>query len=90
MQGETGNVTAQGSGVRVVRAMTPGVTLSVRADQFLARMRPAKRFASAYAIFSGLVFLSLMGMFLVPVAHRMLHRFHMDDTDTPESNPSQK
>ena len=90
MQGETGNVTAQGSGVRVVRAMTPGVTLSVRADQFLARMRLAKRFASAYAIFSGLVFLSLMGIFLVPGAHRMLHRFHMDDTDTPESNPSQK
>jgi hypothetical protein len=43
----------------------------------------AKLFASAYAIFSGLVFMSLMGIFLVPIAHRMLHRFHMDDTDTP-------
>jgi hypothetical protein len=42
----------------------------------------AKLFASAYAVFSGLVFMSLMGIFLVPVAHRMLHRFHMDDTDT--------
>ena len=27
--------------------------------------------------------MSLMGIFLVPIAHRMLHRFHMDDTDTP-------
>jgi len=43
----------------------------------------AKLFASAYAIFSGLVFMSLMGIFLTPIAHRMLHRFHMDDTDTP-------
>jgi hypothetical protein len=43
----------------------------------------AKLFAAAYAIFSGLVFMSLMGIFLVPIAHRMLHRFHMDDTDTP-------
>jgi hypothetical protein len=43
----------------------------------------AKLFASAYAIFCGLIFISLMGVFLVPIAHRMLHRFHMDDTDTP-------
>jgi hypothetical protein len=41
----------------------------------------AKLFAAAYAVFSGLVFMSLMGIFLVPIAHRMLHRFHMDDTD---------
>lgn len=39
----------------------------------------AKLFASAYAIFSGLVFISLMGIFLAPIAHRMMHRFHMDD-----------
>jgi hypothetical protein len=38
---------------------------------------------SAYAIFSGLVFISLMGIFLAPVAHRILHRFRMDDADTP-------
>jgi hypothetical protein len=43
----------------------------------------AKLFAAAYAIFSGLVFLSLMGILLAPVAHRMLHRFNMDNTDTP-------
>jgi len=42
----------------------------------------AKLFASAYAIFSGLVFISLMGIFLAPVAHRILHRFHMDDSNS--------
>ncbi len=41
----------------------------------------AKLFASAYAIFSGLVFVGLMGIFLAPFAHRMLHRFHIDGSD---------
>lgn len=39
----------------------------------------AKLFASAYAIFCGLVFISLIGIFLAPIAHRIMHRFHMDD-----------
>jgi hypothetical protein len=41
----------------------------------------AKLFASVYAIFSGLVFISLMGIFLAPIAHRIMHRFHMDGSD---------
>ena len=32
--------------------------------------------------FSGLVFVSLMGIFLAPIAHRMLHWFHMDGSDS--------
>ena len=32
----------------------------------------AKLFASAYAIFSGLVFISVMGIVLAPAAHRLL------------------
>jgi hypothetical protein len=39
----------------------------------------AKLFASAYALFSGLVFLSVVGVVLAPVFHRILHRFHIDD-----------
>jgi hypothetical protein len=38
----------------------------------------AKLFASAYALFSGVVFLSAMGIFLSPIFHRVLHAFHMD------------
>ena len=39
----------------------------------------AKLFASAYALFSGVVFLSAVGIVLAPVFHRILHKFHMDD-----------
>ena len=39
----------------------------------------AKVFASAYALFSGLVFLSLFVTLLTPVIHRLLHRFHVDE-----------
>lgn len=40
-----------------------------------------KIFASIYALFSGLVFISLMAIIIGPVAHRMLHRFHIDEQD---------
>ncbi|TDU81886.1 hypothetical protein EI77_01198 [Prosthecobacter fusiformis] len=42
----------------------------------------AKIFASAYALFSGLVFISVMGIVLAPAAHRALHLFHLDEDDT--------
>jgi hypothetical protein len=38
----------------------------------------AKLFASAYALFSGLVFIGIMGIVLTPVAHRVLHKFHVE------------
>jgi hypothetical protein len=41
----------------------------------------AKYFASFYALFSGIVFLVVVGIILAPVAHRVLHQFHMDDVD---------
>ena len=41
----------------------------------------AKVFASVYALFSGIVFIALMGIVLSPLAHRMLHRFHLDNAD---------
>jgi len=43
-----------------------------------------KVFASAYALFSGLVFIAVMGVVFSPVLHRMLHKFHMDDKDFQE------
>ncbi|MBP6059699.1 MAG: hypothetical protein KA522_02905 [Candidatus Saccharicenans sp.] len=39
---------------------------------------PAKVFASVYALFSGVVFIAIMGIILAPVAHRLLHTFHAD------------
>ena len=42
----------------------------------------AKIFASGYALFSGLVFIAVMGIVLVPIMHRVLHIFHMDGNDS--------
>ncbi|HYW70939.1 MAG TPA: hypothetical protein VE961_07895 [Pyrinomonadaceae bacterium] len=41
----------------------------------------AKLFASIYALFSGVIFIALMGIILAPVAHRVLHKFHIDEKD---------
>jgi putative effector of murein hydrolase len=41
----------------------------------------AKIFAAIYALFSGLVILALMGIMLSPVVHRVMHKFHVDETD---------
>ena len=41
----------------------------------------AKVFASLYALFSGVVFIALMGIILSPVAHRVMHKFHIDEKD---------
>jgi hypothetical protein len=39
----------------------------------------AKLFASFYALFSGIAFLSTIAVFLAPVAHRFLHILHIDE-----------
>lgn len=38
-----------------------------------------KIFASFYALFSGVVFLVVMGIILAPIGHRLLHRLHMEN-----------
>jgi hypothetical protein len=61
----------------------------VNASMILTGMGPvdplkndaAKWFASFYAIFSGVAFLSIVAVFLSPIAHRLLHRFHVDSDD---------
>lgn len=50
----------------------------------------AKIFASLYALFSGLVFISVMGLVLAPIAHRMLHSFHLDEKDLKKSGREKK
>jgi hypothetical protein len=41
----------------------------------------AKVFASFYAIFSGVAFLSIVAILLAPVVHRFLHYFHLAEDD---------
>jgi hypothetical protein len=39
----------------------------------------AKIFASGYALFSGLAFIGIASLVVAPFAHRLLHRFHLDE-----------
>ena len=41
----------------------------------------AKIFASLYALFAGLLFIVIMGVVLSPLAHRVMHKFHIDEKD---------
>ena len=41
-----------------------------------------KLFASFYALFSGVIFLISIGVFLAPVIHRLMHQFHIQNADT--------
>lgn len=40
-----------------------------------------KVFASFYALFSGIAYLSMTGLLIAPIFHRFLHRFHLEDGD---------
>jgi hypothetical protein len=40
-----------------------------------------KLFAGVYALYSGLIVIFVSGIMLAPIAHRILHRFHVDDAD---------
>src|SRR4051812_12606373 len=37
-----------------------------------------KLFASFYALFSGVVFITTAGLLLAPLAHRVIHHFHLE------------
>ena len=45
------------------------------------RTNAAKVFASFYALFSGLVFIGVLGLLLAPFIHRVMHKLHMDYED---------
>ena len=77
-------------------AHLPWVDAFLNASRILSGMGPvdkletdgAKIFAALYAMFSGLVFIALMGVVLAPWAHRILHRMHMaeeDETTSPSA-----
>lgn len=43
------------------------------------RTTGGKLFAGFYALYSGMVFLVVVGIALSPVVHRVLHTFHLDE-----------
>lgn len=38
----------------------------------------AKVFAAVYALFSGLILIGVMGILIAPLAHRVMHKFHIE------------
>lgn len=65
----------------------PWIDSLLNASMILGGMGPVaelksaagKLFASFYALFSGLVFLTVAGLVFAPIVHRFLHKFHLDD-----------
>ncbi len=49
------------------------------------RTDAGKLFASFYALFSGMVFLVAVGVFIAPIFHRFLHAFHVAAEDIDET-----
>ena len=45
-----------------------------------------KLFAGLYALFSGLAFVTIVGIILVPVVHRFFHKFHLE---SPQADDDQ-
>ncbi|MGZ3838298.1 MAG: hypothetical protein ACXVMS_09545 [Flavisolibacter sp.] len=40
-----------------------------------------KIFSSLYALFSGVVFITNIGVILAPIMHRIYHRLHLEDSE---------
>lgn len=66
----------------------------VNASMILGGMGPVnelntvggKLFASFYALFSGLIFIVIIGVILAPFGHRLLHRFHVEADSERDGN----
>ena len=48
-----------------------------------------KLFATFYALYSGIAFLTMIAVIIAPIYHRFLHRFHLasEEEDKPEEAP---
>ena len=73
-------------GYRVFGGLRSWVDCLYNASMILGGMGPVdelptvagKLFASAYALYSGVVLLASVGVLLAPVLHRVLHHFHVE------------
>ena len=73
----------------------PWVDALLNAAMILTGMGPvspmtsdaAKLFATGYALFSGVAFLTAVSVLFAPAAHRFLHRFHLDVYDEAPKSP---
>ena len=47
---------------------------------------PSKLFSSFYALYSGVAFLTMIATLLAPVAHRFMHRLHLEDGEEDDES----
>lgn len=76
-------------------AHLPWIDALLNAAMILTGMGPVDRmetvagklFASAYALFSGIAFVSMIALLFLPLIHRFFHALHLEleDTDDPPS-----
>ena len=67
----------------------PWIDALLNASMILAGMGPvdpvkstaAKLFATFYALYSGIAFLTVIAILMAPVLHRFLHKFHLEIKD---------
>jgi hypothetical protein len=79
-------------------AELPWLDALLNASMILSGMGPvdpltspvAKLFASFYALFSGLAFIAVASVLIAPFAHRILHRFHLDEEVGKNDPPSSR
>ena len=72
-------------------AELPWIDALLNAAMILSGMGPvadlytpaAKVFASVYALMSGFLFITVAGVLLAPLVHRMIHRFHLEVDGEP-------
>ena len=84
-----GSLAAGTLGYRLLAGL-PWIDALLNAAMILSGMGPVdalrtdagKLFATAYALYSGVVVLAVTAIVIAPLAHRLLHRFHAADGDS--------
>jgi hypothetical protein len=76
-------------------AKLPWIDALLNASMILTGMGPVDRmetaagklFASAYALFSGIAFVSMIALLFAPLIHRFFHALHVDPDDDARAPP---
>jgi hypothetical protein len=53
------------------------------------RTDAGKWFASLYALFSGVAFITIVGILFAPILHRLFHQFHLEGEDGDEERANE-
>ena len=73
----------------------PWIDSLLNASMILTGMGPvdplkssaAKLFASFYALYSGIAFLTMVAILMAPLLHRFLHTFHLEVSEEEDGKP---